>query len=272
MTGHLIQLNGTFNFRDIGGYVTADGHKVVCGRLYRSDALNRLDNSDLEKLCSMNIRTVVDFRMREEQISAPDRVPDTARLVTLSPKADVAAAASASATRGAAEKIQHLQKMLADQNGEKLMAKQSNIMAVQMKELVCTSSAQDAFGSFLHLLLEPGATPLVFSCQGGKDRTGWAAALVLGLLGVPYTTILDDYMLSAEYGKERNKLRMAEYQRYTDNKAVLDFLYSLMKTDETYLHAALDEVDHAGGMEQYAATSLHFSRKEQQQLKEIYLQ
>ncbi|MEJ8670563.1 tyrosine-protein phosphatase [Streptomyces sp. MS1.AVA.1] len=39
-------------------------------------------------------------------------------------------------------------------------------------------------------------TPLAFHCASGKDRTGLLAALILGLLGVPETTITEDFTLT----------------------------------------------------------------------------
>ncbi len=40
--------------------------------------------------------------------------------------------------------------------------------------------------------------PLVFHCTAGKDRTGFASALLLTLLGVPWDTVMDDYLRTNE--------------------------------------------------------------------------
>jgi hypothetical protein len=45
--------------------------------------------------------------------------------------------------------------------------------------------------------------PVIFHCSAGKDRTGIAAALFYSALGVPRETIIADYMLSAQYVKEK---------------------------------------------------------------------
>lgn len=267
MINRLIKLDGTFNFRDIGGYETADGRRVVCKKLYRADALNKLTDADLKRLCEMDIQTVVDFRMAAEQAAQPDRVPDKARLITLSPIAAVAAQASASAAQDDAKKLEYLEKAA---SSGKLSA--VSPMIGQMRELVTEKSAMDAFGAFLRLIIDKNAVPLVFHCKGGKDRTGWAAALTLCLLGVPRETVLADYMLTAEYGKQRNDHRMAQYRQYTQNEEVLAFLYSLMKTDEAYLQAAFEETDKKGGIESYAATYLSFSQKDTEKLRKMYLE
>ena len=37
-----------FNFRDVGGYTGHDGRTIRRGRLYRSDSLHRIDETDRE--------------------------------------------------------------------------------------------------------------------------------------------------------------------------------------------------------------------------------
>jgi protein-tyrosine phosphatase len=44
--------------------------------------------------------------------------------------------------------------------------------------------------------LAAGRVPVVFNCSAGKDRTGVAGALILSVLGVPRSTIDEDYLLS----------------------------------------------------------------------------
>ena len=41
---------GCFNFRDIGGYQTADGRTVRWGRYYRAGRQDRMSQADLDKL------------------------------------------------------------------------------------------------------------------------------------------------------------------------------------------------------------------------------
>ena len=46
---------------------------------------------------------------------------------------------------------------------------------------------------------EPGALPQLFHCTAGKDRTGFAAALVLLSLGVDREQVMVDFLLSNYY-------------------------------------------------------------------------
>jgi protein-tyrosine phosphatase len=60
--GGEVKLQGAINFRDIGGYKTKDGKKVKWGKIYRSAEINRLTAADLQKLDSLRIHYVLDFR------------------------------------------------------------------------------------------------------------------------------------------------------------------------------------------------------------------
>ena len=51
----------------------------------------------------------------------------------------------------------------------------------------CSAHIADADGAAL------------FHCTAGKDRTGWAAALLLHLAGVDDATILEDYLLTNSF-------------------------------------------------------------------------
>ena len=45
-------------------------------------------------------------------------------------------------------------------------------------------------------IADAGTAPPLFHCTAGKDRTGWAAALLLHVAGVDDATILEDYLLT----------------------------------------------------------------------------
>ena len=61
-----VTLTGVFNFRDLGGYTTADGRTTRWRTLFRADGLDRLTPADVEVLRPYGLRTVVDLRMAHE--------------------------------------------------------------------------------------------------------------------------------------------------------------------------------------------------------------
>ena len=75
-----VQFEACFNFHDLGGYHTIDGHEVRRRALYRSDSLHRLSAQDLDALTALGIRAVVDLRTTSE-VTETGRVADHAERV-----------------------------------------------------------------------------------------------------------------------------------------------------------------------------------------------
>src|SRR4029450_8167484 len=67
------------------------------------------------------------------------------------------------------------------------------------RAIVSLPSARRADGDLFTALADSGHTPALFHCTTGKDRTGWASAALLTLLGVPQDTVLQDYLRSNDY-------------------------------------------------------------------------
>src|SRR3954468_2575471 len=71
----LVPLEGTLNFRDLGGYVAEDGRRVRWGKLFRSDGLHALTDADHQLLALIGLRTVYDLRWDSERELQPSRLP-----------------------------------------------------------------------------------------------------------------------------------------------------------------------------------------------------
>jgi protein tyrosine/serine phosphatase len=170
-----VPLENVFNLRDLGGYPTEDGAHVVSGRLFRADGLNRLSNRDAETMKTLGIRTVVDLRThdeREKYGSAPTHLFD--------------------ATAVHLPLISELWPLFEpddDHDPVAYLIERYHEMTVEGAPMLARLVELAA--------LEPDASPLVFHCSAGKDRTGVAAAVLLGLLGVPADVIAADYAHSS---------------------------------------------------------------------------
>jgi protein-tyrosine phosphatase len=166
------------NFRDLGGYPTADGQVVRWGRLYRSDSLGKLAGADWDRFLGLGVSAVIDLRYPWE-IDAKGRVPEHPALAyhNLS--------------------IEHRpydQPSLGPevQTGPFLAERFMEVAEDGVKELRAA----------LDVIAAPDAGPVVLHCASGKDRTGQLAALVLALLGVPDDVIVEDFTLT-ELATER---------------------------------------------------------------------
>jgi protein-tyrosine phosphatase len=168
-----IALVGCFNFRDLGGYPTADGRCVRWRQLYRSDALHHLTPRDVARLTGeLAIGHVVDLRSSGE-LRAEGRGPlagEPARFHHL-PLFDGALPEEGSRPPG-----------------ETTLADRYFLMA---------EFAREPIARVIVTLAEADA-PAVYHCAAGKDRTGVVSALLLGLLGVRDEIIVADYAASQE--------------------------------------------------------------------------
>jgi protein-tyrosine phosphatase len=177
-----LPLEGANNFRDLGGYRTADGHYVRWGLVYRSGYLVNLTSKDSAYLNSLGIRLVCDVRADGERTRAPDPAQWTGNApevlsVPIGPNRDGTLSA------------EDLKKRVAQINAE---TKDS----IRGYDYAITDAPQ--YGKILHRIAE-GDLPAVEHCTSGKDRTGVFSAILLTALGVPRETVIQDYLLTTRY-------------------------------------------------------------------------
>lgn len=270
-----ISVEGLYNCRDIGGYEAFE-HKIIkWGKMYRSDALNNLSSNDIRYLTSMNIGSVIDFRSEKEAKLLPDYKISNEQNYIFDANADVAAKASRLPVIDASNKDRNKVLALVEKaktiHGRNELVQMQDQMLWQMEELVLSQKSQDAYRQFL-LLLSESDSSVLFHCQGGKDRTGWATALILTILGVNKEDIIRDYMLTEQNNKPRNEKRMSIYRKYTDNIFVLDYLASLQKTKLEYLSSAFDALEkNFVDIEDYVVRGLNLKRDILDYLRDKYL-
>lgn len=173
----LLPLEGGINFRDLGGYATADGRRVQWRKLYRSGMMTRLTPADVAHLVERGIRTVVDLRTATEQANFPSHWCREAGVTYWAREHD--------------EVFGNLHAMV--EAGIPSVEAARAVMAGGFRELPFQQAPAYAE---LFRRIAAGEVPIVFNCMAGKDRTGGAAALVLAVLGVPRETIAADFHLT----------------------------------------------------------------------------
>jgi protein-tyrosine phosphatase len=164
-------LTGTYNLRDTGGYHTLDGRTTRWRTFLRSDSLHRVPPMAQTTLLNYGVRTVIDLRRSDELHVAPNVFANSSQVV-----------------------YHHLS-LLADTLPDRKVAPR----ALPDVYRVILELRQEQLRQTLATLAAPGRFPAIVHCTAGKDRTGLIVALLLGLVGVPTTTIIEDYALSAQY-------------------------------------------------------------------------
>ncbi|MEM7410541.1 MAG: tyrosine-protein phosphatase [Myxococcota bacterium] len=235
-----LPLDGAANARDLGGYTTRDGRQLRWGVLYRSDTLGELSDDDLLYLERLGVRRIVDFRSELERDREPDRVPGGAA-VTWQP------------ISGDGLDPRELQDQL--MSGE-ITEEEASGWLIEGNRAFVTEFAP-VYARFLRELAEPDATPTLFHCTAGKDRAGFAAALVLMALDVPRDAIMQDYLLTNDYlePKTQRMLRLIRWASLFRADPVA--VRPLFEARPSYLQAAFDTIDaEYGGVDRYLREGL----------------
>lgn len=238
----LVDLDGTFNMRDMGGYQTSDGRSVKWGKLFRSDDLHSLTQEDQEKLEELDIHLVIDYRNYDERTERPSKAIGDAKTYVLEPNDPVAAIAS--------EEINSsentVKKLVLEEKAGRLNTS-DDLLVESMVRYVHDERTQNIYSRMLRLTGNNSEHATLQHCHGGKDRTGYGSALVLLLLGVDREEVVEDYLRTADFNKERNAKRIAEYESFTSNQKVLNYLKNVIGIKEKTIRTAIAEMTKKSG-------------------------
>jgi len=230
------------NFRELGGYRTVDGRTVRSGILFRSGHLSRASHADRDEICNLHIATIVDFRSEGERQKAPG--PHLAACGVRTILLPVLDHADSRVFAETANRIRSRE--FRDADVDSIMVETNRDFALEWTT---------EFGAFLRLVIESRGRPILWHCTGGKDRTGFAAALVLRLLGIDDETIVADYLIS------RSHVRLgrptAALLALTRGFRVARCVTEITMVRANWLRAALAAVDEwPGGFEAYRRDAL----------------
>jgi protein-tyrosine phosphatase len=238
---YVVPLEGGSNFRDFGGHRTADGRTVRRGLVFRSAHLGGLTDADRAALDRLGVKTIVDLRGVNEAAETPHLIEGLACRVV-----------------GA-----HIEPQL----GEQLRAGFENgtLTPFGVMELL-TNHYRDyprrcapGFRTLFTTLSDGTHRPLVFHCTAGKDRTGFASALLLSLLGVPWDGVMEDYLRT-------NDLWTGHVGRFPELD--IDTRAAIVEARRPYLEAAFAVVrDDFGSTEAFADKALGLDAAARERLK-----
>jgi protein-tyrosine phosphatase len=257
-----VPLTGQPNFRDLGGYAAGDGRRVKWGAVYRSGELSQLTEDDVGKLSALGIQTVVDLRSPGE-VSArgESRLPPGAQVFPLPiASSDVFAKLIPMFLKGDFSQMP------------------PNLLDRVNRLLVSDFTAQ--FGGLLRALIDAANRPLVFHCTQGKDRAGFGAAMVLSALGVPWETVVEDYLLSNHFRKEENDKMLGMIRSFAASQGgpngeeiAFSRVEGLLYVKEQSLQAAHAEiVERHGSVEAFLIEGLGCSAEGLQRLRDDLLE
>ena len=246
-----VQLQGGTNFRDLGGYRTADGRRVRWGRLYRSGHSSALTDPDRQQLEALDIRLCCDFRRDEERAMEPNGLPASITIAGLS------------LTPGSA--ISFYQRIA---SGDARPQDMVDFMVAINRDFV-NNNTEPFRRMFEHLLAhEEGA--FMINCAAGKDRTGFGAAMILSALGVDEDTVVEDYALSMTYFPIQRELERVRLKYVPPGgRFDVELMMPMMEARVPYIRAALDEIRaRHGSREAFLQSAFGLGERELQNLRD----
>jgi len=251
-----LPLEGTPNFRDLGGYETYDGRRLKWGKLYRSSKLSELTDTDLHRLKRLGLTLICDFRQLVEQELDPSRLPDE----------HSATHASLPVAPGSLSSF-----MESLHGGVIAVDDSASLMQEINRELVIDQMPQ--FAEMFRLLLLEDQQVLIH-CASGKDRTGVGAALILDVLGVDEEEIIEDYLLTNKYlPLEEEVVRLSgEFSDRTGSTVTEEVLRPLLEVRPEYLGACFEEIrKRFKSKEHFFETALDLDEAKLEILRKRYL-
>lgn len=260
-----IALDGQSNFRDIGGYQTADGRSIKWGNVYRSGELHKLSDTDVAKLDALDVKAVANFLTeREIKSRGHDRLPEGVREIPLPMETG---------------NLGEMAGVIEEARGTGDFSEVPVELNPEIHR-VLINEGREYYATLLREIADPANRPMVYHCSHGVHRTGTATAILLSALGVPWETIREDYLLSNKYRAEEvnhrtNDLRLLAADTFLVEPGEVDMtnIKAFYILEPEYIDASLDEaVKQYGSMENYIREGLGITDKELASLREQLLE
>ncbi|MEZ5501735.1 MAG: tyrosine-protein phosphatase [Halioglobus sp.] len=251
-----LPLEGTPNLRDLGGYETVDGRRLKWGKLYRSSKLSALTESDRAYFHRLGVILICDLRQAVEQQMEPTLLdPDVKYMLAHLP-----------VTPGSSQSfLDNLHRGVMD------VQDTAGFMEGINRDFVASQLPQ--YAQMFKLLL--GSTPpFLIHCASGKDRTGFGAALILDVLGVPEEVIIEDYLLTNKYLPIEQEIeRLAgELKDQTGAGVSKELLRPMLEVRPEYIMACFEEIaKRYESREHFHASALALDARNISVLKERFL-
>ncbi len=254
-----LPLEGGDNFRDIGGYRTEDGRYVRWGRLYRSNDLASLSGSDLRYLASLDVQLVCDFRSVPERSREPNKAIVVEDVPTVTAELPIKVAG--------VDPVDMRERI---RTGRVSSEGLERTMVAAYRSFVTDFS--DQWADLFERISEPGNLPTIVHCTAGKDRTGFASALVLLALGVPKSTVYEDYLATNRYRAGHNRWLHRLVPIYSLFRTRGGDLDPLLEARRPYLAASFDAIEERyGSVDGYLEQRLGVTPERRERLRHIFL-
>lgn len=168
-----LKVEGTYNMRDLGGYITKDDDIVKHKTLIRSGNLDKLPETSQNTLLDYGIQTIIDVRDEWEAENYPNPFVsyDEVKYYNLPLIGDALS------------------------NDEGFQVDTRDYVHLNELYIKYIDRCQPQIGQIISTVSD-SEMGIVIHCHAGKDRTGIIVALILSVIGIKDDEIANDYALS----------------------------------------------------------------------------
>ena len=249
VANRFIEMNKIKNFRDIGGYFTSDNRQIKWGQIYRSANLSDATLYDQEKIRRLNIKTIIDFRSEKAAKKYPLLLHPSIRKISLP------------ITPMDAEKLD-------EQLKNEQFDRSDAIRYVQESYVDIVENYKEQFGELFDILTNDSNYPILLSESLGKDGVGLASYFILHILGVPHSTLEEDYMLS---NREIDPAK-AKIDAKNLSEPLQEAVTAMLSVNAAYLNYAIDHITQKyGSVDSYLETELRVTSGKRNLLRKYLL-
>ena len=249
VANRVIEMNNIKNFRDVGGYFTTDNRQMKWGEIYRSGNLSNATLYDQERIRRLKIKTVIDFRSERTAGKYPILLHPSIRKIAL-PLAPMDAG--------------KLDEQMKDEHFDRSDA----IRYVQEEYINLVENHKTQFAEMFDLLANDSNYPVLLSGSLGKDGVGIATYFILYAIGVPQSTIEQDYMLSNQHIDPAK----AEIDARNLSESMQEAVTAMLSVNRAYLNYVVDYIKQQyGSVDNYLEKELRVTSGKRNLLRKFLL-
>jgi|GEM_PF-8100 len=263
-----IQLKGSGNTRDLGGYLSKDGRKIKPRKLIRSAELSALTESDIEILVNeYDLKVIIDFRTQREVLQKPDVTIEGARYIRNPIFDEKVLGVTREAVTEITNPVELMISYVCQMNGKILSQMESIYLG-----LVTNEYAINQYSKFFDILLDNEEGAVLWHCSAGKDRVGFGTALLLSALGVELDTVIEDYLYTNDCVKEQNSVLMKAVSDITKDPEIQKGVEIVNTVHRNLLESTFAKIDKVyGSLESFLENQIGLSSDKIERLKDKYL-
>jgi protein-tyrosine phosphatase len=254
---------GLNNFRELTSSRNTQ-LQIKEGQLFRSNAFQEISTEDCKKLSNLNIKTIIDLRSPYEVEKYPNSKDLNINNIINIPF-DICSKKHRNIPHKTLNRVRSFffkkqyHRVIGFIKNHNINLKKSR--EDRYRDFVRENTSETS--TFLHLLVNKANYPIVFHCQGGRDRTGFLAAIIGKIIGFSEEDIIRDYLTSNLYHLETLE------KQYTQGPKLLRPIYGAHKYQ---IKAVFDEIElRYGNFNNYLQNILDISKEEKETIKENIL-